>query len=68
MAGRLRYTLAYLGMFAALYVLCGAYLSYNLPELLRDAQRFTTLLGLTVLTVAVSVFASPATWLPDSWM
>ncbi|MCB1801811.1 MAG: hypothetical protein KDI82_09010, partial [Gammaproteobacteria bacterium] len=51
----IRYTIADLGMFGALYVLCGAYLLYHTPQVLRDKHRFTTLLGLVVLTGALYV-------------
>ncbi|MCE9544320.1 MAG: HDIG domain-containing protein, partial [Planctomycetia bacterium] len=46
-------TLAVLGMYLALYTLCGFFLYYRYPGVLADARRFGGLLALCVLTVSL---------------
>lgn len=50
---RLMHSLADLGMFAALYTLCGLYVYHRERRLIKDIRRFCTLLGLVVGTIAL---------------
>jgi len=59
---KLWYSMADLGMFVALYVLCGTYIYFHHRRILNDVRRLTTLLGLVVATVALSVIASNDQW------
>ena len=51
--------LADFGMYIALYALCGVFIYYRQPSLLRDSRKFTLLLGLVVVTVVISKWVSP---------
>jgi hypothetical protein len=55
---RLAHSLAVLGMFVALSVLCGVYVSHYERRLLDSLRRFSTTLALIVITVGLSVLAS----------
>jgi cyclic-di-AMP phosphodiesterase PgpH len=55
---RMAYSLAELGMFVALSVLCGAYVLHYERRLLDNWRRFATLLALVGITVGLSVMAS----------
>lgn len=59
---RVARSLAAVGMFVALYTLCGFYISRREPELIRNLARFTSLLGLVVVTAAVCIFLSRDAW------
>jgi len=52
------HTIAYLGMYVALYVLCGTYVYFHEPRLLSETRRLAIMLALIVITVALCVFAS----------
>lgn len=56
------HSLATFGMYAALYILCGAYIFYRKPILLKDLRRFSTLLIAVVLTVALCWLAAAPQW------
>ncbi len=58
----LQHSLADLGMYIALYVLCGTYMYYHEPRLLRETRRLATMLGLVVVAVLLSVIASRDNW------
>src|SRR5690606_14736638 len=58
----LSYTLANLGMFLALYVLCGTYIYFHERPLLLDLRRYVTMLGLVVVTVALCLIAARDAW------
>ena len=58
----LRYSLASLGMYIALYVLCGAYIHVHHPRLLLDIRRLRTLLGAVVVTVTLCAFDNRLEW------
>jgi len=45
--------LADLGMYCALYILCGFFIFYRDPDLLENTARLATLLGTIVITVAI---------------
>ncbi len=49
----LRHSLAALGMYVALYTLCGCYIFFRHPQLLANTWQFARLLGLIVVTVAL---------------
>ncbi len=59
---KIRRSLADLGMYVALYVLCGVYIFYHERRLLTDFYRLSTLLGWTVATVALSMIAAIDQW------
>lgn len=59
---RLRHTLADLGMFLAMYVLCGVYCCYYEPRLMREWRRLVSVLLLVVLTVTACHFAQLDPW------
>ena len=53
-----------LGMYVALYLLCGYFIYHRERRLLRDLRQFITLLGIVVVTVGI-VVATRA--ISDSW-
>jgi hypothetical protein len=55
---RLAHSLAALGMFVALSVLCGVYVLHYEPKLIDNLRKLTITLGLIVVTVGLAVFAS----------
>lgn len=55
---RAAYSLAVIGMFVALSVLCGTYLWHYEPKLLNDLRRLITMLVLLVVTVGFARLAS----------
>jgi putative nucleotidyltransferase with HDIG domain len=55
-------SLAVLGMYVALYVLCGYYIYRREPRVIEDLGRLATLLALVVVTVALMVFTSRDEW------
>jgi len=57
-ASRMAHSLAALGMFVALAILCGVYVLHYEPKLIEDLRRFTTTLALIVVTVGLAVLAS----------
>ena len=57
-AQRLGYSLATLGMFVALAVLCGVYVLHYERRLLDNLRQFATTLALIVITVGLAVLAS----------
>jgi putative nucleotidyltransferase with HDIG domain len=59
---RLYYSLATLGMFVALLVLCGVYVVHYEPQLLQGSRRFTTMLALVVITVGLAMLVSRDNW------
>ncbi len=54
--------LADLGMFVALYVLCGVYIFYRERKLLGNVRQLATLLALAVVTVSLSWAAAGDKW------
>jgi putative nucleotidyltransferase with HDIG domain len=48
------YSLASLGMYAAMFTLCGVYITYRRPRLIADLRKFSTLLLVVVATVVLS--------------
>ncbi len=55
---RIAYSMAALGMFVALTVLCGVYVLHYQRGLLDNVRRFSITLSLIVITVGLSVLAS----------
>jgi putative nucleotidyltransferase with HDIG domain len=55
-------SLAVLGMYVALYVLCGYYIYRREPPIIEDLGRLATLLSLVVATVALMVLTSHDEW------
>jgi putative nucleotidyltransferase with HDIG domain len=51
-------SLAVLGMYVALYVLCGFYIYHRDPRIINDLGRLATLLALVVVTVTLIVITS----------
>jgi putative nucleotidyltransferase with HDIG domain len=56
------YSLACLGMYFALYVLCGYYIYYHQRGIFKDLRRFATLLACVVATVIVCYIVSRNQW------
>ncbi len=54
---KLNFSLATLGMYAAIFTLCGAYLFHNHRPLLKNMRKFSTLLGLFVAVIVVCFIA-----------
>ena len=48
---RLGHSLASLGLYIAMYILCGCYVYYREPRLLESVRRLATLLAMVVLTI-----------------
>lgn len=63
-------SIAMLGMFAALFGLCGIYIFARNRALLLNLRRFATLLGLSVITVALCKMAGDDAWMSssDAWI
>lgn len=55
-------SLASMGMYLALSVLCGYYILHRRPRLLTDLRRYATLLSAIVVTVALSWAGSKDEW------
>ena len=55
---RLAHSLASLGMFVALSILCGVYVLHYEPKLVDNLRQFATTLALIVVTVGLAVVAS----------
>lgn len=55
-------SLAVVGMYVALFVLCGFYIYYRVPYLADDLGRLATLLALVVLTVTFMIISSQEEW------
>jgi putative nucleotidyltransferase with HDIG domain len=55
---RLAHSLAALGMFFALSILCGVYVLHYEPKLVDNLRQFTTTLAMIVVTVGLSVIAA----------
>jgi hypothetical protein len=55
-------SLAVLGMYVALYVLCGYYIARREPRIIEDLSQLATLLVLIVITVAIMVLTSHDDW------
>jgi putative nucleotidyltransferase with HDIG domain len=57
-SAKLSRSLAVLGMYVALYVLCGFYIYHRDPRIIDDLGRLATLLSLVVVTVTLIVITS----------
>ena len=55
---KVMHSLAVLGMYVALFVLCGFYIHHRDPRIVDDLSRLATLLTLVVVTVTLIVFTS----------
>jgi putative nucleotidyltransferase with HDIG domain len=55
---RIAHSLASLGMFAALSILCGVYVLHYEPKLVDNLRQFSTTLAMIVVTVGLSVVAA----------
>ena len=55
-------SLASLGMYAAIYVLCGFYIAHRKPRLLKDLRHFLTIVSLYVLLVSLSQISILTEW------
>jgi putative nucleotidyltransferase with HDIG domain len=55
-------SLAAFGLIFGLFALCGYFLYHQDRRMLKDLRRFSTLLGLTVLTCAMARIAWPYPW------
>lgn len=55
---RLAHSLASLGMFVALSILCGVYVLHYEPKLVDNLRQFSTTLAMIVVTVGLSVVAA----------
>ena len=59
---RVGYSLAALGMFVALSILCGVYVLCYEPRLISSIRRFATMLALVIVAVGAAVLASEDAW------
>ena len=57
-----RYSLASIGMYVALHVLCGVYMHVHYRRHLLDIRRLRTLLGAVVVTVTLCAFDNRLEW------
>ncbi len=62
LGAKIRHTFADLGMYVAIYVLCGTYIFFHAPRLLVDLKRFGTMLGLITVTVTACRLVSLDQW------
>ncbi len=53
---------ALLGMYLALYILCGTYISRHEPKIIDDLSRFATLLGFVAVTVGMMLMTFANNW------
>ncbi len=63
---RLFYSLARIGVYLALYGLCGSYIYFHDGLLLGDSRRLARLLGAVVVTVTAAVLVSRDAWRAES--
>jgi putative nucleotidyltransferase with HDIG domain len=61
-SAKLARSLAVIGMYVALYTLCGYYIYRREPRIIDDLGRMTTLLALVVVTVSLMVLTSHDEW------
>jgi putative nucleotidyltransferase with HDIG domain len=59
---KVQHSLADIGMYVALYILCGCYMYFHERRILHDLRRLATLLGLVVFTVLACVVTSRDNW------
>jgi len=59
---RLARSLALVGMYAAMSILCGYYIYHRRPRLLTDFRRYATLLCTVVVTITLASLASADQW------
>ena len=59
---QVRRSLAHLGMFFAVFLLCGTYIFFHNRQLLSSWNRLATLLGLVVVTVTFCMIAAHDQW------
>lgn len=59
---RLLYSLARIGVYLALFGLCGSYIFFHDRTLLSDSRRLTRLLAAVVLTVSAAIFLARDSW------
>jgi len=62
LADKFARSLAVLGMYVALYVLCGFYVYYREPCVANELSRLAILLTMVVLTVALMIITSNDEW------
>jgi putative nucleotidyltransferase with HDIG domain len=55
-------SLAFFGMYGALYVLCGCYILFHEPRILNDFRHLTTILSLVVITGSLMHVAARDDW------
>lgn len=60
-ADKVSYSLALLGMYIALYTLCGFYILYRWPIIIQELPRLLTLLALVVVVVG-AMLVCPQEW------
>ena len=57
-SSKLTHSLSVLGLFVALFVLCGFYIQHRDPRIIDDLSRLATLLSLVVVTVTLVVLTA----------
>ena len=62
LAQRFSYSLADMGMYVAMYVLCGVYMLFYERKILSEFRQLSTLLGLVVGTVSACWLAADDSW------
>ena len=65
LGSRVRRTLAMLGMYVALYTLCGFYIQTREPKALAELPRFVSLLAIVLLTVVLGCVVNQYQWGTD---
>lgn len=61
-SAKLGRTLAVIGMYVALYTLCGFYVHYRDPRISQELWRLSTMLSLVVVTVTLMLVTSRDEW------
>ena len=64
-SAKLGRTLAVIGMYIALYTLCGFYVHYRDPRISQELWRLATMLTLAVITVTFMIFLGRNEWRPE---
>ena len=59
---RLFHSLADLGMYIAMYILCGIYIFFHAPEALTDMRKFVTLLSCCLTTIILCFVLAIDSW------
>lgn len=59
---RVAHSLASFGMYLAIYILCGIYVQFRQPQILRSLRKFVTLLAAVVVAITLAWIAAHDQW------